>query len=149
MRGLIVGMLGLMCCSVALAGGRLPVRVTLRPVYVVTSHCVTIRGVDYDLEPILTEYRTEWTWPGGTLQTLREHLRDEHQVTGLDGLSDREIRKLHAVLHERAKKVARASSGPPVVRIGPVSSSRCPGGVCPVPSGSRGWLFPRRVMWAR
>jgi hypothetical protein len=111
--------------------------------------CIKVRGVDYDLEPLLAEYRVEWSWPGGTEQSLRDHLRDDHGVTGIETLSDREIRKLHAVLHERTKRTARAASGPPIVTFGPVRSSACPGGVCPVPSRSRVTLFGRRFGWVR
>lgn len=127
--------------SLVSAGDRKPVMVTVRPVFVATVHCITVRGVDYDLEPILAEYRVEWTWPGGTEQTLREHLREEHGVTGIESLTDRDIRKLHAVLHERAKKAVSHSA----IRASPAPrQSSCPGGVCPVPNRSRGLFFKWR-----
>lgn len=125
-----VALMGLICGDVAHAGDRRPVLVTSRQFVVATVRCVTIQGVDYDLQPILLEYRREWTWPGDTEATLRAHLRDEHKVTGIESLSDREIRKLHAVLHERAKaaQVRATIRADPVVRSG-----GCPGGVCPAP----------------
>lgn len=134
----LIGALGM---SRSDAGSRRPVLVTSRPVYVATVHCVTIKGVDYDLEPILLEYRSEWTWPGATEQTLREHLAREHQVTGIESLTFAQVRKLHAVLHERAKKVTVVTAAPQQVLI-KASPSRCPGGVCP--TQPRRFLLPRR-----
>lgn len=105
--------------------------------------CVTINGIDYDIEPILAEHRRDWTWPGGTEQSLRDHLKAEHDVTGIEKLSRSELAKIHAVIHEREKKTRSIPAAPPVVK--PLASpSRCPGGVCPSPTVNRprgGFLF--------
>lgn len=98
--------------------------------------CVKIAGVDHDLDAILKEYRREWTWPGMTEQSLRNHLR-EHQIANYDGLTFNELKKLHAALHERE------AAKPAQVAV-PVASP-CPGGVCPNPgyAPTRRWRLFR------
>lgn len=144
MRSLI---LFLALISLVAASDRKPIRVTCRPVFKATvterkPRCVTIDGIDYDLEPILSEYRRPWTWPGMTESSLRQHFANDHQTTGLDSLTFDELQKLHAVLHERETATTRTQQAPPPVAA---PQSRCPGGVCPSPSttGSRSRLFFR------
>lgn len=129
----------LLCLSsVAVCGDRVPFQVTCRPVFKATEQleskprCVTIDGIDYDLDPILAEHKTDWTWPGGTEQSLREHLKATHKATGLEALSRSELAKLHAVLHDREQRAKT-----PQLTAPPVPQSRCPGGVCPIPSATR------------
>jgi len=143
-----IGLLLLICSTLA-AGDRVPFRVTCRPVFTPNAclpveskpRCVSIDGVDYDLDPLLNEYRRAWTWPGNTEQSLRNHFATDHKTTGLDSLTFTELKKLHAVLHERelATKAKPAVTPPAPVRSG------CPGGVCPSPS----YQTPRRGMFFR
>lgn len=106
--------------------------------------CVTIDGIDYDLDEILKSYVVPWTWPGTDEKTLREHLHSErHKVGGIDELSFEELKKLHAAIHEREKPVVK---DPPPVRQQPVRS--CPSGNCPVPQ-SQQWSQPRYGLFGR
>ena len=129
--------------SCVAAGDRKPVMVTVRPVFVATvteAHCVTIDGVDWDLDKIRAEYRTPWSWPGMTEQSLRLHLTSEHRVVGLERLSFDDVRRIHSVIHERERVTIKVKS--PTIRADPARVSQCPGGVCPAPGGVRqGWLF--------
>lgn len=145
---LIVGWLTL--CSLVIAEDRRPFRVTCRPVFIPNAclpvespvHCVTIDGIDWDLDKIRAEFRTSWTWPGTTEASLRKHLASEHRTQGLDRLSFDDLRKVHAVIHEREKH-AKATS--PLIRASPAPrTSTCPGGVCPAPNRSRGLFFKWR-----
>lgn len=94
-------------------------------------HCITVKGVDYDLAPILATRSADWTWPGGTESSLRSHLRDSHGITGIDALPFVDVRKIHAVYHER--EAATVNRSVQQVTI-PRAVSNCPGGVCPQPS---------------
>jgi hypothetical protein len=133
--------------SLAVANDRQPIRVTSRPVFTpnaclpveIKSRCVTIDGIDYDVEPILTEYRRAWYWPGNTEQSLRVHFKTSHRTRGIDSLTFDELQKLHAVLHERELRVKIKTTTQAPVR------SACPGGVCPTnnATGSRSRLFFR------
>lgn len=132
------------------AGDRVPFRVTCRPVFVPNAClpveakplCVTIDGVDWDLGKIRAEYRTAWTWPGMTEQSLRQHLAKEHRVSRLDKLAFDDLKRIHAVIHEREKAV-RPAAVP--IRASPAPrQSSCPGGVCPAPNRSRGLFFKWR-----
>lgn len=147
----------ILLCSSLLAGDRVPFRVTCRPVFVANTGlsveqptlCVTIDGVDWDLDKIRAEYRTAWTWPDGTEASLRTHLRASHRIKDIDRISYDDLKKIHAVIHER-ERVKLKSSPPPAM---PTQSSPvgCPGGVCPSPrstrstwnSRQRGFLFWR------
>ena len=114
----------------------------------VPAICITVDGVDVDLDELLSEYQNAWTWPktdgshGGDDETsIRQHLTDpRHAVTGIDGLDFETLQKVHAVLHEReerAKEAVAKASKSPVVKSLPVllpqAGSSCPNGVCPVP----------------
>ncbi len=160
-------LLALLClCSPVMSG---PFVVTKSPRYVVTSPgtspqkhersssahqeaagsslpvCVTIAGVDHDLKPLLAEYRRAWTWPGEDESSLRRHLA-EHQVSGIERLSFDQLRKIHAVIHEREllqKPVSVPISQPRVMQ------SNCPGGVCPAPQSWGSGLFGRRARGRR
>jgi len=133
------------------AEDRAPIRVTCRPVFVPnvglpvesTPHCVTIDGIDWDIDKLRAEYRTRWTWQGNTEQALRSHLATEHRIEGIERLSFSDIQKVHAVIHEREQKALHARSQ--VIRASPAPrASMCPGGVCPAPSRSRGLFFKWR-----
>jgi len=110
--------------------------------------CITVDGVDIDLDELLSEYQNAWTWPktdgshgGDDEESIRHHLSDpRHGVQGIDALDFETLKKVHAVLHEReerAKEAATKATKPPVVKSLPVilpqASSNCPNGVCPVP----------------
>lgn len=116
--------------------------------------CVTVDGIDYNLDEILSEYKGTWTWPsvdgshnGTDERSLRLHLSSgRHRVTGLDGLDFDTLKKVHSVLHEREE--ALAASKPKVgvevkpapqrpIQSLPRASSPCPGGVCPQPQRSK------------
>jgi hypothetical protein len=126
----------------------LPVVPTAPPVQ--RPACITVDGVDYDLDTILSEYTSPWTWPteggqygGKDEKSLRLHLSsDGHQVTGIENLDFETLKKVHAVLHEREEALA-ASKHKPVPKVKPAppravqgtprASGPCPGGVCPAP----------------
>lgn len=100
--------------------------------------CVTIDGVDWDIEKIRDEYHTPWTWPEGTEASLRKHLAREHHVIGLERLSFADVKKIHAVIHERERAAKPLTLSRPAPAPAPVYRSTCPGGVCPAPR--RGWF---------
>lgn len=90
--------------------------------------CVNVNGVDYDLDVMLSEWKRNWTWPGNTETSLRQHLRQPpHIVGGIDDLPYDTIKRIHAVLHERELRATPAKS--PAI----LPRSNCPGGVCPTP----------------
>lgn len=98
--------------------------------------CIKINGIDYDLEPILSTPSQSWTWPGMTEASLRRHLATEHGVEDIDALSFGQVKKIHAVLHEREQKPK------PAVPRQPAQRSGCPGGNCPQSQPRRrGFLF--------
>lgn len=106
--------------------------------------CVTIAGVDYDLDDILKDYRTDWTWPGMTEESLREHLAGgPHRVTGIDELPFATVKKLHAALHEREERQAKAAQPKSAPRL------NCPGGVCPQPQYQIVPQYQRRGLFGR
>lgn len=137
--------------SLVIADERKPFLVTAPTKYVATvskaaepaALCITIDGVDWDLDKIRAEYHTPWSWPGNTEKSLRSHLAAEHHIQGLDQLSFDDVRKIHAVIHEREQSALRARSQP--IRASPAPrASSCPGGVCPAPNRSRGLFFKWR-----
>lgn len=139
-----------------------PILVTAPPKFVPTTTaktahalCVTIAGVDWDIEQIDAEYKRAWTWPGMTESSLKAHLR-EHDVTGFDGLSFEQLQRIHAVIHERESVVQdylttenATFRQPRIVQPATIRSSRtvqsCPGGECPQYRSTRqGWFSFRR-----
>lgn len=128
------------------------------PVNPAPALCVTIAGVDWDIEQIDAEYKRAWTWPGMTESSLKAHLR-EHEVTGFDGLSFGQLQRVHAVIHEREAATVRQSRivepatgkqslqvQPATIRNSRTVQSGCPGGVCPQyqPAMRQGWFGFRR-----
>jgi len=104
-------------------------------------HCINVKGIDYDLAPILATRSAEWTWPGMTEASLRSHLRTDHGITGIERLSFTTVKKIHAVYHEREAATVKRSVPPVTI---PRAVSNCPGGVCPqYQSQSTRWLFRR------
>lgn len=90
--------------------------------------------------PVAIASGPSWTWPGGTVESLRSHLAAEHGYSAvyLAGMNFAELKAVHDRDHNR-KTV-------PVVIAAP--SSNCPGGVCPAPQHeSRG--FFRRLGFIR
>jgi len=131
-----------------------PILVTAPPKFIPTTTanpapalCVTIAGVDWDVEQIDAEYKRAWTWPGMTESTLKAHLR-EHEATGFDGLSFAQLQRIHAVIHEREAATIRQSRivQPATIRSSRTVQSGCPGGVCPQyrPAMRQGWFGFRR-----
>lgn len=127
----------------------------------VETHCVTVDGIDYDLDTILSEWREDWTWPkedgsygGSTEVSLRKHLSDpRHKVTGIENLDFETLKKIHSVLHAREeaveaskpKVIPKVKPAPPKpVQGTPRAYSPCPGGVCPRPKRSQSWGLFRR-----
>lgn len=122
----------------------------LTPPATAETRCITVDGVDYDLDTILAEYNTTWTWPkldgshgGDDEASLRKHLSDpRHKVTGIENLDFETLKKVHSVLHAREeaveasklKAVPKATPAlPKTVQGTPRGSGPCPGGVCPAP----------------
>jgi hypothetical protein len=126
--------------SFASAEDRQPIRVTCRPVFVpnvglpveAIPHCVTIDGIDWDIDKLRAEYRGPWTWPDMTEQSLRRHMASEHRVPEIDRISFDDLKVIHSVIHEREQRTLKTKSMPSV----PVRSN-CPGGVCPSPMSTR------------
>lgn len=97
--------------------------------------CIKINGIDQDLDAILTTPSQLWTWPGMTESSLRRHLAVEHGVEEIETLTFSQIKKIHAVLHEREQKQKPAAPKQPAQRSG------CPGGNCPQSAPRRRGLF--------
>ena len=144
MRAII---LFLALASLVTASDRKPVRVTCRPVFVpnvglpVTEKpvCVTIDGIDWDLDKLRFEYRGPWTWPDMTETSLRRHMAIEHRVPDINRIFFSDLKMIHAVIHEREQQTLKTKT-PPVA----APQSRCPGGVCPSPTTTaRSRLFFR------
>ena len=93
--------------------------------------CVKVRGIDTDIQSLEKECFRAWSWPGGTEEALRAHLR-EHGVTELEGVPLESLKKIHAAIHERELKAAPVQSSPAPATPAYVAP-RCPGGVCPAP----------------
>jgi hypothetical protein len=124
--------------------------------------CITVDGVDIDLDELLSEYQNAWTWPktdgshgGEDEESIRHHLSDpKHSVQGIEALDFETLKKVHAVLHEREEraKEAAAKTVKPVVKSLPVllpqASSSCPNGVCPIPQRNY-YVLPRGRREAR
>lgn len=141
----------LLLCSSLIAGDRVPFRVTAcRPVFVPNvclpeckPVCVTIDGVDWDLDKIRAEYRTPWTWPNGTEASLRSHLKATHRIKDIDRIGFDDLKMIHAVIHERERVKTKLHSPPAMPTQS--SPSRCPGGVCPSPGATRStWTSRQR-----
>lgn len=130
-----------------------PSTINPQPASTVRPACITIRGTDYDLEPLLDKFDKPWTWPGLTESSLREHLED-HDVAGVDDLAMDDLVKLHAVVHDMEAKPAEPGGAP--VGINPLLETptpskpkttvqNCPGGQCPAPgtvrSTTRQWTW--------
>lgn len=94
--------------------------------------CITVRGIDYDLEPILATKTAEWTWPGGTEASLRDHLWIAHGIAATARLPFVTLRKIHAVYHEREE--AERKRATVTTKTTSTAVSNCPGGVCPAPA---------------
>jgi hypothetical protein len=140
---LFVAVSCLVCGATTSAADRKPVMVTVRNVVVPTvteTYCVTIDGVDWDLNKLRSEYRVPWTWPDMTEASLRKHMASDHRVPEIDRISFEDLKVIHSVIHEREQKQLKTRPTPSV----PVRSA-CPGGVCPSPMSrkSRGFLFWR------
>lgn len=121
--------------------------------------CITIHGVDWDLQSLLKTWckaDTQWTWPGDhdafPLATLRRHLAEpEHAVTGIESVPDSLLPEIHEAMHEmelaQVQKPQAAEPSPAPTKAVTVSSlpeivlnarpaNPCPNGLCPRPNSS-------------